>query len=81
MFSLKQQRIVAETKGAAVYIDAKTGRPVEMRTLGGGWPKVYEAFTKKSEAANKLKEQWESEMSETSGRATSTGAKNQGEGI
>lgn len=35
LFSLKQQRIVAETKGAAVYVDAKTGRPVDNRTLGG----------------------------------------------
>lgn len=42
-------------------MDVKTGRAVDIRTLGGGWPKLYEAFTKKSENARLLKEKWDIE--------------------
>ena len=40
-------------------MDVKTGRPVDIRTLGGGWSKVYEGFTKKAEHAKMLKEKWD----------------------
>lgn len=60
-FSLKQQAIVAEVKGSTTYTNVKTGRPVDIRTLGGGWPKVFEAFTKKAEHAKMMKEKWDSE--------------------
>ena len=60
LYSLKQQVIVAEVKGSAVYMSMKTGRPVDIRTLGGGWPKVYEGFVAKSENSRRLKEEWES---------------------
>ncbi len=39
----------------------KTGRPVDIRTLGGGWTKVYEGFMTKSENSRRLKEKWDSE--------------------
>lgn len=59
LFSLKQQAIVAEVKGSAVYMSLKTGRPVDIRTLGGGWAKLYEGFLSKSDKARKLKEEWD----------------------
>lgn len=61
IFSLKQQVIVAEVKGFVVYMDFKTGRSVDIRTLGGGWQKLYKGFTKKSERAKELKKKWDSE--------------------
>ena len=61
LFSLKQQAIVAQVKGSVTYMDVKTARPVDIRTLGGGWVKLYEGFTKKSENARKLKEKWDCE--------------------
>ena len=61
LYSLNQQAIVAEVKGSAVYMDIKTGRPVDIRTLGGGWARLYEGFTKKSDNARKLKEKWDLE--------------------
>ncbi|KHO01972.1 uncharacterized protein MAM_00973 [Metarhizium album ARSEF 1941] len=61
LFSLKQQAIVAQVRGSTTYVDAKTGRPVDIRTLGGGFPAFYQGFTKKSERANQLKEKWEKE--------------------
>lgn len=42
-------------------MDVKTGRAVDIRTLGGGWPKLYKAFNKKSENAKLLKEKWDIE--------------------
>jgi hypothetical protein len=59
LFSLQQQAIVAEVKGSTTYVDVKTGRPRDIRTLGGGFPALMEGFTKKSERANALKAQWE----------------------
>ena len=61
VFSLKQQAIVAEVKGEAVYIEVKTGRPVDIRTLRGGWPSLYNGFLSKSEETKKLQAQWEKE--------------------
>lgn len=61
LYSLKQQAIVAELRGSVTYVDAKSGRPVDIRTLGGGWPKLFEGFTKKAENALALKEMWEME--------------------
>ncbi|KAL9621535.1 MAG: hypothetical protein Q9160_004065 [Pyrenula sp. 1 TL-2023] len=61
LFSLKQQALVAEVQGSAVYRDVKTGRSVDIRTLGGSWPKLYEGFTKKGERARELKPNWDRE--------------------
>lgn len=61
LFSLQQQAIVAEVKGSVTYMDVKTGRPVDIRTLGGGWPKVFEGFTQKAAYAKALKERWDLE--------------------
>ncbi|KAF2261923.1 hypothetical protein CC78DRAFT_521022 [Lojkania enalia] len=61
LFSLRQQAIVAEVKGAVAYMDVKTARPVDIRTLGGGWLKLYKGFTEKSEHSMKLKAKWDSE--------------------
>ncbi|RYP11507.1 hypothetical protein DL764_000030 [Monosporascus ibericus] len=71
LFSLKQQDIVAEVKGSTTYMDVKTARPVDIRTLGGGWPTLYEAFTRKSEHAKALKEKWEKEHPKSARRADS----------
>jgi hypothetical protein len=60
LFSLQQQAIVAEVKGSVTYMDVKTQRPVDIRTLGGGWPKVFEGFSKKAEHAQMLKAKWDS---------------------
>ncbi|KAI1203667.1 hypothetical protein F5X97DRAFT_283794 [Nemania serpens] len=59
LYSLKQQAIVATVKGSTSYVDAKTGRPVDIRTLGGGWPALYEAYVEKSEHAKDSKEKWD----------------------
>ncbi|KAI1654044.1 hypothetical protein F4813DRAFT_393195 [Daldinia decipiens] len=61
LFSLKQQAIVAEVKGSVTYMDVKTSRPVDIRTLSGGWPAVYDGFAKDSERSRVLKEEWEIE--------------------
>jgi len=61
LFSLKQQAVVAEVKGSVTYMDVKTGRPVDIRTLGRGWAKLFEGFTKKAEHARTLKEKWDGE--------------------
>ncbi|KAH5277194.1 hypothetical protein HBI70_095310 [Parastagonospora nodorum] len=61
LFSLKQQAIVAELRGSVTYVNAKSGRPVDIRTLGGGWSSLFEGFTKKAENALVLKEKWEIE--------------------
>ena len=61
LFSLKQQVIVAEVKGSTTYVDVKSGRPVDIRAVGGGWSKLFEGFTKKAESAKMLKEKWEVE--------------------
>ncbi|OTA88160.1 hypothetical protein M434DRAFT_399122 [Hypoxylon sp. CO27-5] len=61
LFSLKQQTIVAEVKGSTTYMDVKTARPVDIRTLGGGWPRLFEGFTEKSERSKVLREKWEKE--------------------
>ncbi|CAI6336224.1 unnamed protein product [Periconia digitata] len=58
LFSLQQQAIVAEVKGIGTYMDVKSGRPVDIRTLGGGWPSLFEAFTEKSSKARALQEKW-----------------------
>ncbi|KAK2598177.1 hypothetical protein QQS21_005729 [Conoideocrella luteorostrata] len=59
LYSLKQQRIVAEVKGWVTYVDMRTGKPVDIRTLGGGWARLFDGFTKKSEKARELREAWE----------------------
>jgi hypothetical protein len=61
LFSLKQQAIVAEVNGSVTYADVTSGRPVDIRTLGGGWPKLFDGFTKKAEHATMLKEKWDAE--------------------
>ncbi|KLJ05824.1 hypothetical protein EMPG_10742 [Blastomyces silverae] len=61
LFSLKQQAIVAEVRGSTTYMDVKTARPVDIRTLGGGFLALYEGFKKKSEQSKLLKEKWDKE--------------------
>ncbi|KAI0476352.1 hypothetical protein GGR56DRAFT_666001 [Xylariaceae sp. FL0804] len=61
LYSLKQQAVVADVKGSTSYVDVKTGRPVDIRTLGGGWPSLYDAYVRKSEDAKVSKETWEEE--------------------
>ena len=41
LFSLKQQAIVAEVRGSVTFMDAKTGRPTDIRKLGGSWPDFF----------------------------------------
>ncbi|CAJ2509505.1 Uu.00g145310.m01.CDS01 [Anthostomella pinea] len=59
LFSLKQQTIVAEVKGSTTFMDLKTGRPVNIRTLGGGWPAVYDHWIKTAEQTKVAMEKWE----------------------
>jgi hypothetical protein len=40
---------VADYHRSITYLDAKTRRPVDIRTLGGGWPNVFESFLRKAE--------------------------------
>ncbi|KAK7935166.1 hypothetical protein PG985_000661 [Apiospora marii] len=61
LYSLRQQTIVAEAKGSTTYMDIRTGRPVDIRTLGGNWPVLYDAFTIKSANANARRDKWEKE--------------------
>ncbi|KAI1855504.1 hypothetical protein JX266_000369 [Neoarthrinium moseri] len=71
LFSLKQQAIVAEVKGSVTYMNAATGRPLDIRTLGGGWHKLYEGFTTKSHKAATLKAKWDNEHPKTRSSAQS----------
>lgn len=59
LFSLKQQAIVAQVKGSVTYMDVKTGRPTDIRSLDGGWPALNDELTRKAERANTLREKWE----------------------
>jgi acyl-CoA thioesterase FadM len=59
LFSLQQQAIVAQVKGSTTYMDVKTARPVDIRTLGNGFPALFEGFTKKAESAAARKKSWE----------------------
>lgn len=52
---------MAEVKGSVTYMDVKAARPVDIRTLGGGWLKVFEGFTEKAKHAQMLKEKWETD--------------------
>lgn len=61
LFSLKQQAIVAEVRGSVTYMSLKTGRPVDVRTLGGNWPVLYEGFTRWSAESQARKHKWDSE--------------------
>lgn len=67
LFSLKQQAIVAEVKGSVTYMHVATGRPIDIRTLGGGWPKLFNGFMEKWENAKLLKEKWDSEQPKSKG--------------
>lgn len=71
LFSLQQQAVVAQVKGFTTYVNAKTGRPVDIRTLGGGFPALYEGFTKKSQRSMALKEKWDKEHPKRSKNAQS----------
>ncbi|KAF4468630.1 hypothetical protein FALBO_4479, partial [Fusarium albosuccineum] len=62
LFSIAQQAVVAEVKGYTVYINAKSGRPVDIRTAGGGWQRLFEGFTGLAERSNALKEAWDGEL-------------------
>jgi hypothetical protein len=62
LFSLKKQTIVAEVQSSVTYMDARSGRPVDIRTLGEGWPKLYDGLTKKAEHALELRKEWDSEI-------------------
>ncbi|KAI0188238.1 hypothetical protein F4808DRAFT_446371 [Astrocystis sublimbata] len=64
LFSLKQQTIVAEVKGFVTFMNATTGRAVDIRSAGGGWIKVYDGYLKKVESAQAIKEKWEKAKSE-----------------
>ncbi|KAI1817266.1 hypothetical protein GGS20DRAFT_533346 [Poronia punctata] len=61
LFSLKQQSIVAECKSSVTYINAKTGRPRDIRTVGGGWPKLHDGLLKRCDDSRAKKEKWEAE--------------------
>jgi hypothetical protein len=61
LYSLRQQAIVAEVKGSTTYVDVKSGTPIDIRTLGGNWPALYQAFTQKSATANARKSKWDSD--------------------
>ncbi|CRG87891.1 hypothetical protein PISL3812_04912 [Talaromyces islandicus] len=47
--------------GTTTYVDIKTSRPKDTRTLSSGFPALFKGFTKKSERANSLREKWELE--------------------
>lgn len=59
LFSLKQQAIVAQVTGTSMHVDVRTGRPRDIRTLGGGFPALLQGLVKKSEKARVLMEKWE----------------------
>ncbi|KAI1767456.1 hypothetical protein GGR53DRAFT_463353 [Hypoxylon sp. FL1150] len=54
-----QDPFVAEAKGSVTYMNAATGRPIDIRTLGCGWPRLYEGFTDKSQRSAALKARWD----------------------
>jgi hypothetical protein len=52
-------------------MDVKTAKPIDIRTLGGGWLKVFEGFTKKAEHAKRVKNQWDNDRAK-SGKKVAT---------
>jgi hypothetical protein len=64
---------VAEVKGHVTFMDVKTSRPIDIRTIGGGWAKLYEGFAKRAEKARGLREKWEGERMERKGRGLGRG--------
>ncbi|KAI1211498.1 uncharacterized protein F4807DRAFT_472954 [Annulohypoxylon truncatum] len=71
LFSIQQQAIVAEVKGSAAFVDARTGRPIDISSLGGGWLRVYDGFIKKVEHAQTLKSKWDAEKSKAQAKVRS----------
>lgn len=72
LFSLNQQAIVAEVKGSVTFMDVKTARPVDIRTVGSGWLKLFEGFTAKANHAKMLKEKWESDHPKSGNKAATS---------
>ncbi|KAF2648932.1 putative thioesterase [Lophiostoma macrostomum CBS 122681] len=69
LYSLKQQAIVAQVIGNVTFMDVKTSRPVDIRTLGGGWTKLYEGFARRAETARGLRVKWEESELKRKGKA------------
>ena len=59
LYSLKQQAFVAEVTGWIVFMDLKTGRPVDLRTLKGGWPELLQGFLDKAKNSKEKWNQWQ----------------------
>ncbi|RCI16292.1 hypothetical protein L249_1859, partial [Ophiocordyceps polyrhachis-furcata BCC 54312] len=69
LFSLKQQAIVAEVKGFVTYVDVKTARPADIRSLGPNFVALYQGISRRAERARALREQWEKDNPKRRGGA------------
>ncbi|OTB02437.1 hypothetical protein M426DRAFT_74667 [Hypoxylon sp. CI-4A] len=65
LFSLQQQAIVAEVKGSVAFVDAKTGRPTDIRSRSDGWLKVYDAYVEMVKSAQEKKQNWDIQKSKS----------------
>jgi hypothetical protein len=61
MWSLKQQAIVAQTRGYVVFFDYTKGRPANLIETGGVYMDLYTALAKKAKTSNELAAKWEKE--------------------
>jgi hypothetical protein len=58
MWSLRQQAVVAEFKGYIIFVDFKTGRPVNLLEAGEPYVTLHAQIRAKVEKANQLSAEW-----------------------
>ena len=56
LFSLQQQAIVAESRSEVVWVDIKSGRLIDIRTVSDNWERLYQTFAELTERSQKAKE-------------------------
>jgi len=63
MWSLRQQAIVAQTRGYVVFFDYAKSKPANLVEAGGVYAKLHAALTERAERSSKLAAEWESKNS------------------
>ncbi|KAF4465881.1 hypothetical protein FALBO_7274 [Fusarium albosuccineum] len=58
LYSLTQQATVVVVKGFSVYVDTRTGRPVDLRTTGPGFKVMFDALTEQVKITKEMREAW-----------------------
>ena len=59
MWSLRQQAIVAQTRGYVVFFDYTKGKPANLIEAGGVYTDLHVALTKRAKISSELAAKWE----------------------